>query len=120
MRPQHITAENVRPLADPLLEIGASMRPQHITAENSSEPRVGRSIDRASMRPQHITAENRSTAAPGASAGEGFNEAAAYHCGKHVEAAEGGVDLAASMRPQHITAENPGLARHTTRRRMLQ
>ena len=59
MRPQHITAENVRLGLQPLLaELGASMRPQHITAENAARGRRGR----------------RRAA--------GFNEAAAYHCGK--------------------------------------
>ena len=58
MRPQHITAENVRggPITD--RDRAASMRPQHITAENV--PAVARppEVAGASMRPQHITAEN--------------------------------------------------------------
>ena len=38
----------------------------------------------ASMRPQHITAENISLFGAGGFYPESFNEAAAYHCGKHV------------------------------------
>ena len=36
----------------------------------------------------------------------GFNEAAAYHCGKLQEKVSSDDDDSASMRPQHITAEN--------------
>ena len=35
-----------------------------------------------------------------------FNEAAAYHCGKHMEHLPLYLRVVASMRPQHITAEN--------------
>ena len=59
------------------------------------------------MRPQHITAENAEAARQQALEGGGFNEAAAYHCGKHVgDALRRARAGAASMRPQHITAEN--------------
>ena len=34
------------------------------------------------MRPQHITAENLPGLLPGKNRFKGFNEAAAYHCGK--------------------------------------
>ena len=34
------------------------------------------------MRPQHITAENDACFHPDADSRAGFNEAAAYHCGK--------------------------------------
>ena len=39
----------------------------------------------------------------------GFNEAAAYHCGKPAasDCWAAAADWLASMRPQHITAENP-------------
>ena len=58
MRPQHITAENLR--QQPRVAIGrhASMRPQHITAENIDTDDDGAWVQVASMRPQHITAEN--------------------------------------------------------------
>ena len=61
------------------------------------------------MRPQHITAENAARPVPARGAAEGgFNEAAAYHCGKHLASVRHAVLLVdASMRPQHITAENP-------------
>ena len=36
----------------------------------------------ASMRPQHITAENATMLARSRRRSAGFNEAAAYHCGK--------------------------------------
>ena len=83
------------------------------------------------MRPQHITAENAASIPFVASRTAGFNEAAAYHCGKlgapssffppvvrFNEAAAyhcGKPEIpsrvmagpwSASMRPQHITAEN--------------
>ena len=35
MRPQHITAENVKSLREIAAMTPASMRPQHITAENA-------------------------------------------------------------------------------------
>ena len=59
------------------------------------------------MRPQHITAENRNVATIITPPAPGFNEAAAYHCGKPDRSA-GAPRTArpASMRPQHITAEN--------------
>ena len=84
------------------------------------------------MRPQHITAENHRAANARIVSPPGFNEAAAYHCGKpHAleigqprrrprfneaaayhcgkpssPAVDGGRAEGASMRPQHITAEN--------------
>ena len=58
------------------------------------------------MRPQHITAENLGVPVPLDAAGGGFNEAAAYHCGKRHDHHESQSPDAASMRPQHITAEN--------------
>ena len=82
------------------------------------------------MRPQHITAENGPIMCTMACAGGRFNEAAAYHCGKHARVDAIGVSVGrfneaaayhcgkhftsgassgaggASMRPQHITAEN--------------
>ena len=62
----------------------ASMRPQHITAENRA-PRHGPGPERlASMRPQHITAENAASIPFVTSRSAGFNEAAAYHCGKPI------------------------------------
>ena len=61
----------------------ASMRPQHITAENGQRHRSGSRVSGvASMRPQHITAENSSPPRTPDGGGDGFNEAAAYHCGK--------------------------------------
>ena len=59
MRPQHITAENLKIAFDHKFFTRASMRPQHITAENVAlrARRLGR-VRHASMRPQHITAEN--------------------------------------------------------------
>ena len=132
MRPQHITAENEYLRRHAGLGDDASMRPQHITAENARHP-VGRRADvSASMRPQHITAENpphptdmgmiprgfneaaayhcgklSCRGAYPASSGKCFNEAAAYHCGKRgARDAPHGGRRAASMRPQHITAEN--------------
>ena len=66
-----------------LLAVGeASMRPQHITAENEDECRQDPDGNGASMRPQHITAENGGTRPEHPSTPPGFNEAAAYHCGK--------------------------------------
>ena len=59
------------------------------------------------MRPQHIAAENGRVQIVNATADGGFNEAAAYRCGK--PGADTFVfydDVAASMRPQHIAAEN--------------
>ena len=131
MRPQHITAENAASPGAGDAPGVASMRPQHITAENAaSEPWVSVRLS-ASMRPQHITAENPPAPASRHTSSAGFNEAAAYHCGKHTlsgaapprphcfnEAAayhcgkqpreiQVGVQHGlASMRPQHITAEN--------------
>ena len=58
------------------------MRPQHITAENLSVIGRGLRLQVASMRPQHITAENASLPCPSGRWRRGFNEAAAYHCGK--------------------------------------
>ena len=58
------------------------MRPQHIAAENDRDSDALGDHDVASMRPQHIAAENRSPSAPPATADPGFNEAAAYRCGK--------------------------------------
>ena len=114
MRPQHITAENERSHGAGARIIPASMRPQHITAENIPDPAPeckaiasfneaaayhcgkphlgggggGGDHERASasMRPQHITAENAVAALQRGSVGRrGFNEAAAYHCGKRCE-----------------------------------
>ena len=82
MRPQHITAENPPVGGRQELLADASMRPQHITAENFA---AWLKLDRqptASMRPQHITAENSPSARPPRPSSVGFNEAAAYHCGK--------------------------------------
>ena len=64
------------------------MRPQHITAENVGL--VVRVAERgaASMRPQHITAENSGWAPAFLLGFFGFNEAAAYHCGKHLRRLE--------------------------------
>ena len=62
------------------------MRPQHITAENDVLLGAHDRRRDASMRPQHITAENASPAAQRHSRRTRFNEAAAYHCGKRVEA----------------------------------
>ena len=46
----------------------------------------------------------------------GFNEAAAYHCGKRaVRSADLLRQRRASMRPQHITAENVSAAAPTSR-----
>ena len=134
MRPQHITAENSRRSAGaisarrcfneaaayhcgkraPFLMADrpepASMRPQHITAENAGRGRrAGARSGQASMRPQHITAENSSWRSRWRRPAGGFNEAAAYHCGKRPSRSSGAPEpRAASMRPQHITAENPG------------
>ena len=58
------------------------MRPQHITAENPLYEQAAAAGDLASMRPQHITAENPSCTPRKARPPPGFNEAAAYHCGK--------------------------------------
>ena len=60
------------------------------------------------MRPQHITAENSRPSRSSARRGRrGFNEAAAYHCGKPGPWTCGASGAGfASMRPQHITAEN--------------
>ena len=82
------------------------MRPQHITAENMKLTNIGSFILVASMRPQHITAENLT--APQSAGGQPtcFNEAAAYHCGKLTWREISDPGLEASMRPQHITAEN--------------
>ena len=67
----------------------ASMRPQHITAENP-EGRIARLRQhRASMRPQHITAENWPEGLLPRCRRCGFNEAAAYHCGKPGRPARG-------------------------------
>ena len=64
------------------------MRPQHITAENARDGENHHGYIGASMRPQHITAENYVHVAGVVSAAEGFNEAAAYHCGKRRVRAE--------------------------------
>ena len=82
------------------------MRPQHITAENDRRARRPIPALRASMRPQHITAENVAFAAARRVRPAGFNEAAAYHCGKPAGRGAAGPAQGASMRPQHITAEN--------------
>ena len=59
------------------------------------------------MRPQHITAENAVAANDAFVSSQWcFNEAAAYHCGKHRLVRAEQLRRAASMRPQHITAEN--------------
>ena len=59
------------------------------------------------MRPQHITAENRDSRLSSPRPRPYFNEAAAYHCGKHPTDTGMIPDPAVtSMRPQHITAEN--------------
>ena len=59
------------------------------------------------MRPQHITAENTPSRRRSRARPRCFNEAAAYHCGKHAFRTRAGADeRGASMRPQHITAEN--------------
>ena len=58
------------------------MRPQHITAENGASAGGASAGGSASMRPQHITAENPALSARTDVAVIGFNEAAAYHCGK--------------------------------------
>ena len=82
------------------------MRPQHITAENAARSCASPRIACTSMRPQHITAENGTPDRRATQSACHFNEAAAYHCGKHL-AADFAVDAhATSMRPQHITAEN--------------
>ena len=108
MRPQHITAENtaawtVTHLGDyrfneaaayhcgkpgvavlvGAIRREASMRPQHITAENTVRNVLAHAIFCASMRPQHITAENDMDGNVKRLEIGGFNEAAAYHCGKH-------------------------------------
>ena len=106
MRPQHITAENVKPFIYQKRTEYASMRPQHITAENSGsgaigQPRVTRFNEAAAyhcgkprarrrarrQRPRFNEAAayhcgKRAAASPSATGGSGFNEAAAYHCGK--------------------------------------
>ena len=58
------------------------------------------------MRPQHITAENAPAPQRRRTCTTGFNEAAAYHCGKPAGRAAEEESPLASMRPQHITAEN--------------
>ena len=58
------------------------------------------------MRPQHITAENFLGITDSSGNLSGFNEAAAYHCGKRAGSRIFRMLLEASMRPQHITAEN--------------
>ena len=72
------------------------------------------------MRPQHITSENWAGLGRVNRHRDGFNEAAAYHCGKRGPDAQGDACVAgASMRPQHITAENAGAmlgGRHWGRR----
>ena len=70
------------------------MRPQHITAENPLYEQAAAAGDLASMRPQHITAENPSAAAWSSACAAGFNEAAAYHCGKPELHAEKGTPAA--------------------------
>ena len=106
MRPQHITAENSSRLRGVAADDRASMRPQHITAENPTGVAGPVKTVQASMRPQHITAENGRDAPTGVAGVPGFNEAAAYHCGKRHQAPRRAAGPAASMRPQHITAEN--------------
>ena len=58
------------------------MRPQHITAENAMAQQPAHALGQASMRPQHITAENTLNDPNVITSVPGFNEAAAYHCGK--------------------------------------
>ena len=82
------------------------MRPQHITAENADPVWWLTRVPSASMRPQHITAENPASWSDRRSTPTGFNEAAAYHCGKREDPCLLTHALLASMRPQHITAEN--------------
>ena len=82
------------------------MRPQHITAENVRPPRLHLQAHHASMRPQHITAENAAAPTIITPPAPGFNEAAAYHCGKRLGDSVVRRRRQASMRPQHITAEN--------------
>ena len=82
MRPQHITAENAVERAAAALVQAASMRPQHITAENAAGCVIPDTMQIASMRPQHITAENVGQRDGIGRPRAGFNEAAAYHCGK--------------------------------------
>ena len=67
------------------------------------------------MRPQHITAENAPAPQRRRTCTTGFNEAAAYHCGKPAGRAAEEESPLASMRPQHITAENPGATRDQMR-----
>ena len=106
MRPQHITAENSSRLAGERPGRSASMRPQHITAENGMGEALVEQWQDASMRPQHITAENADGSSASTYRRPRFNEAAAYHCGKHALPRISNDGMAASMRPQHITAEN--------------
>ena len=61
------------------------MRPQHITAENIQIRDFTARGGGASMRPQHITAENVVDDAAAHAGAIGFNEAAAYHCGKRCD-----------------------------------
>ena len=83
------------------------MRPQHIAAENPVRRRQLERQLRASMRPQHIAAENPPEPHQPAAGFAGFNEAAAYSCGKRRAAVVAVARIpAASMRPQHIAAEN--------------
>ena len=86
------------------------MRPQHITAENVP-------IDIASDW-EHTPGFNEAAAYhcgkpaaadPRRDRRRGFNEAAAYHCGKRGRRRGRACGPTASMRPQHITAENGGL-----------
>ena len=65
------------------------MRPQHITAENGRAADAGRPAGHASMRPQHITAENSRPESVPVRKSTRFNEAAAYHCGKLIDATFG-------------------------------
>ena len=81
MRPQHITAETLKPAFKQLVDDGASMRPQHITAETARAPGTS---TRGQARFNEAAAYNcgnrpciRFEARPGCC----FNEAAAYNCG---------------------------------------
>ena len=86
------------------------MRPQHIAAENALKYGDFAPDYRASMRPQHIAAENARTLTYRDGRARGFNEAAAYRCGKLECVVSLFVVEVASMRPQHIAAENPNPA----------
>ena len=108
MRPQHITAENLKDGLMRWLSLPACFneaaayhcgkRPEprsfpvftgsfnEAAAYHCGKPGFlgGFSMPRvASMRPQHITAENGLDRVLTGAVVAGFNEAAAYHCGKH-------------------------------------